>query len=84
MGKSILEFSLMSTRILEENPDLNVTVALGIDGMKAAHEKIRQKEGKLGQGDSYSANSTGDEKRISEFGHSNLYVRNGVERRNNF
>ena len=33
------------TRILEENPDLNVTVALGIDGMKEAHEKIRQKEG---------------------------------------
>jgi MoaA/NifB/PqqE/SkfB family radical SAM enzyme len=33
------------TRILEENPDLQVTVALGIDGMKEAHEKIRQKEG---------------------------------------
>jgi len=33
------------TRILEENPDLSVTVALGIDGMKEAHEKIRQKEG---------------------------------------
>lgn len=33
------------TRILEECPNLNVTVALGIDGMKAAHEKIRRKEG---------------------------------------
>jgi MoaA/NifB/PqqE/SkfB family radical SAM enzyme len=33
------------TRILEECPKLNVTVALGIDGMKAAHEKIRRKEG---------------------------------------
>ncbi len=33
------------TRILEENPNLQVTVALGIDGMKGAHEKIRQKEG---------------------------------------
>ncbi len=33
------------TRILEENPKLNVTVALGIDGMKEPHEKIRQKEG---------------------------------------
>jgi len=33
------------TRILEENPNLNVTVALGIDGMKEPHEKIRQKEG---------------------------------------
>jgi len=33
------------TRILQENPNLNVTVALGIDGMKAAHEKIRRKEG---------------------------------------
>lgn len=33
------------TRILEECPNLNVTVALGIDGMKDAHEKIRQKEG---------------------------------------
>lgn len=33
------------TRILDECPNLNVTVALGIDGMKAAHEKIRQKEG---------------------------------------
>ena len=33
------------TRILEENPNLNVTIALGIDGMEAAHEKIRQKPG---------------------------------------
>src|SRR5215203_3044635 len=33
------------TRILDECPNLNVTVALGIDGMKDAHEKIRQKEG---------------------------------------
>lgn len=32
-------------QILEECPNLNVTVALGIDGMKDAHEKIRQKEG---------------------------------------
>lgn len=27
------------TRILQENPNLNVTIALGIDGMKDAHEK---------------------------------------------
>jgi MoaA/NifB/PqqE/SkfB family radical SAM enzyme len=33
------------TRILEECPKLNVTVALGIDGIKEAHEKIRRKEG---------------------------------------
>ena len=33
------------TRIMDECPNLNVTVALGIDGMKAAHEKIRRKEG---------------------------------------
>lgn len=33
------------TRIMEECPNLNVTVALGIDGMKEAHEKIRCKEG---------------------------------------
>lgn len=33
------------TQILEECPKLNVTVALGIDGMKDAHEKIRRKEG---------------------------------------
>ena len=33
------------TRILEECPNLNVTVALGIDGLKAEHEKIRQKPG---------------------------------------
>ncbi|CAN5611373.1 hypothetical protein BH24ACI3_BH24ACI3_08520 [soil metagenome] len=33
------------TRIMDECPDLNVTVALGIDGMQAAHEKIRRKEG---------------------------------------
>jgi MoaA/NifB/PqqE/SkfB family radical SAM enzyme len=33
------------TRILQENPNLNVTVALGIDGLKEPHEKIRQKEG---------------------------------------
>src|SRR5215470_1531459 len=33
------------TRILDECPKLNVTVALGIDGVKDAHEKIRRKEG---------------------------------------
>jgi len=33
------------TRILDECPNLNVTVALGIDGVKEAHEKIRRKEG---------------------------------------
>src|SRR5580765_2776987 len=33
------------TRILEECPNLNVTVALGIDGLKEEHEKIRQKPG---------------------------------------
>lgn len=32
-------------RILEECPKLNVTVALGIDGPKEEHEKIRQKPG---------------------------------------
>src|SRR4026209_2516547 len=31
------------TRILQECPNLNVTVALGIDGLKSEHEKIRQK-----------------------------------------
>jgi MoaA/NifB/PqqE/SkfB family radical SAM enzyme len=35
-------------RILEECPNLNVTVALGIDGLKEEHEKIR---GKLGSWD---------------------------------
>ena len=33
------------TRILDECPNLNVTVALGIDGLKEQHEKIRQKPG---------------------------------------
>jgi MoaA/NifB/PqqE/SkfB family radical SAM enzyme len=33
------------TRILQENPKLNVTIALGIDGLKEAHEKIRRKPG---------------------------------------
>lgn len=33
------------TRILEENPKLNVTVALGIDGLESDHDKIRQKPG---------------------------------------
>lgn len=33
------------TRILEECPNLNVTVALGIDGLKQDHEAIRQKPG---------------------------------------
>jgi MoaA/NifB/PqqE/SkfB family radical SAM enzyme len=33
------------TRIMEECPNLNVTVALGIDGMQEAHEKIRRKPG---------------------------------------
>ena len=32
-------------RILEECPKLNVTVALGIDGLKEEHESIRQKVG---------------------------------------
>jgi MoaA/NifB/PqqE/SkfB family radical SAM enzyme len=32
-------------RILEECPKLNVTVALGLDGLKEDHEKIRQKVG---------------------------------------
>ena len=32
-------------RILEECPNLNVTVALGIDGLKEDHESIRQKVG---------------------------------------
>src|SRR6185295_10424737 len=33
------------SRILEECPKLNVTVALGIDGLKEDHESIRQKSG---------------------------------------
>lgn len=33
------------TRLLQECPNLNVTVALGIDGLKSEHEKIRQKPG---------------------------------------
>ena len=33
------------TQILEECPKLNVAVALGIDGLKEDHEKIRQKPG---------------------------------------
>jgi MoaA/NifB/PqqE/SkfB family radical SAM enzyme len=33
------------TRLLQECPNLNVTVALGIDGLKDAHEKIRRKPG---------------------------------------
>src|SRR4026208_2149532 len=33
------------TRVVEECPNLNVTVALGIDGPKQEHEKIRQKPG---------------------------------------
>ena len=32
-------------QIMDECPNLNVTVALGIDGVKEPHEKIRQKEG---------------------------------------
>ncbi len=33
------------TRILEECPNLNVTVAMGIDGLAGQHDKIRQKAG---------------------------------------
>src|SRR5882757_4803778 len=33
------------SRILDECPNLNVTVALGIDGLKENHESIRQKPG---------------------------------------
>src|SRR6267143_788948 len=32
-------------RIMDECPDLNVTVALGIDGLGEQHDKIRQKPG---------------------------------------
>ena len=32
-------------RILQECPNLNVTMALGIDGLKEQHDKIRQKPG---------------------------------------
>src|SRR5579863_8143182 len=32
-------------RMLQECPELNVTVALGIDGLKDQHDKIRQKSG---------------------------------------
>jgi MoaA/NifB/PqqE/SkfB family radical SAM enzyme len=32
-------------KILDECPNLNVTVALGIDGLEADHDKIRQKPG---------------------------------------
>jgi MoaA/NifB/PqqE/SkfB family radical SAM enzyme len=32
-------------RILQECPNLNVTLALGIDGLKPQHDKIRQKPG---------------------------------------
>lgn len=37
------------TRIMEECPNLNVTIALGIDGLEAAHEKIRRKPGSWGK-----------------------------------
>jgi MoaA/NifB/PqqE/SkfB family radical SAM enzyme len=33
------------TRILEDCPNLNVAVAIGIDGLKEEHEKIRRKPG---------------------------------------
>src|ERR1044071_6914952 len=33
------------SRILQECPNLNVTVALGVDGLKEDHESIRQKPG---------------------------------------
>lgn len=33
------------TKICQENPNLNVTIALGIDGLEEEHEKIRQKPG---------------------------------------
>ncbi len=33
------------SRILEECPQLNVTVALGVDGLKEQHDKIRRKPG---------------------------------------
>lgn len=33
------------TRMLRECPDLNVTVGLGIDGLRPEHDKIRQKPG---------------------------------------
>ena len=35
------------TRILAECPKLNVTVALGIDGLKEDHDQIRQKPGSI-------------------------------------
>ena len=39
-------------RMLQECPKLNVTVALGIDGLKEQHDKIRQKAGARGRSSS--------------------------------
>ena len=62
------------TRILQENPQLNVTVALGIDGLKEDHESIRQKVGKLGYCDRYRAQASADQEGISAAGYSDLHL----------
>ncbi len=53
------------TRILEECPNLNVTVALGIDGLKEEHEKIRQKARVVGHRDRNRAPAQAIKKRVS-------------------
>ena len=63
------------SRIMEECPNLNVTVALGIDGIKERARKDSSERGKLGQSDSHGAHFAADETRaVSETRHSNLYL----------
>ena len=62
------------TRILQECPNLNVTVALGIDGLKEEHETIRQKARQLGHRDRHRAQASGDQEGVSAARYPNLHL----------
>ncbi|MEJ7710731.1 MAG: hypothetical protein WKF84_12900 [Pyrinomonadaceae bacterium] len=61
-------------RILDECPNLNVAVALGIDGLKDQHEKIRRKPGSWDKADRHSAPTASYQARTAATGHPNLHL----------
>jgi len=70
------------TRILEECPDLNVTVALGIDGLKAPHEKIRARF--LGHRNRYRTPASVDQEGVSETRCANMHLLHEFESGHDF
>ena len=61
------------SRILEECPGLNVTVALGVDGLKEEHEKIRGKIGSWDKAIDTASPTSGDPARNTPARRSDLH-----------